>query len=344
MTMIELSIGEILGRGLVWGLVGALLGSLLFGLIASPVVLWEFSRIPLPDYKPRPDTPTDLVHSYLQEGLVGSLLGIKDLLSSFMFAGTVSFICSAVPGALGGMALGILVHFGAVRLPFPGRMGVSMAVGGLIGGTTGLLLVSPISLLPSPDSAALIMEWLVPLIALACGAWVGWRVASSYQQVQSKSDDRRFPCPLSISEELPILRPFLRGLGWGLIACALFNFVFSAIGILLFEMDLINGMASFITSTVPAAWGGILFSISLYFISRASLPTPTKVLLISIIGGVLGFLITEPIVLTVAAFSYTQSIVFRVSQVILGFLTAAVIRTWVRRQLASGQSQRDRDP
>jgi hypothetical protein len=342
--MIELSIDEILGRGLVWGLVGALLGSLVFGLIASPVVLWEFSRIPLPDYKPRPDTPTDLVHSYLQEGLVGTLLGIKDLLSSFMFAGTVSFIYSAVPGALGGMALGILVHFGAVRLPFPGRMGVSMAVGGLIGGTTGLLLVSPISLLPSPDSAALIMERLVPLIALACGAWVGWRLASGYQQVKSPtSGDRRLLYPPSISEELPILKPFLRGLGWGLIACVLFNLVFNAIGSLLFGMNLVHGVANFITSIVPAAWGGTLFSISLYFVSRTSLPTPTKVLLLSIMGGVLGFLIAEPIVLAVTAFSYTQSMVFRVSQVILGLLTAVVTRTWVGRQLASDQSQRDGD-
>ena len=342
--MIELSIDEILGRGLVWGLVGALLGSLLFGLIASPLVLWEISQTPLPYTKPIPDSPADLIDNYLQGGLIGIWRGIGGLLSSAMLAGTVGFACSVIPGALGGIVLGILIHFGIARLPFSSRMGVSMAIGALIGGTAGLLLVAPISLLPSPDSVTLIIEWLVPLVAIACGAWVGWRLASGCQQVESStSGDRRLLYPPSISEELPILKPFLRGLGWGLIACVLFNLVFSAIGNLLFEVDLVDGILIFITSIVPAAWGGVLFSILLYFVSRASLPAPTKVLLISIIGGVLGLLTAEPIVSGFTAFSYTQSMVFRLSQVILGFLTAAIIRTWVRRQLTPDQSQRDVD-
>lgn len=342
--MIELSIDEILGRGLVWGLVGALLGSLIFGLIASPLVLWEISQTPLPYTKPIPDSPADLIDNYLQGGLIGIWRGIGGLLSSAMLAGTVGFACSVIPGALGGIVLGILIHFGIARLPFSGRIGVSMAVGALIGRVAGLLLVAPISLLPSPDSVTLIIEWLIPLVAIACGAWVGWRLASGCQQVKSPTGgDRRLLYPPSIFEELPILRPFLRGLGWGLIVCVLFNFVFSTIGSLLFEMDLFDDIFIFIVSIVPATWGGALFSIVLHFVPRVSLPTPIKLLLISIIGGVLGFLTAEPIVSGFTAFSYTQGMVFRVFQVILGLLTAVVIRIWVGRQLAPDQSQRDVD-
>lgn len=226
--MIELPADQMLARGLVWGLVGALLGSVIFGLIASPLVLWEISQTPLPYTKPIPDSPADLIDNYLQEGLIGIWRGVGDLLSSAMLAGTVGFMCSAIPGALGGIVLGILIHFGIARLPFSGRLGVSMAVGALIGGAAGLLLVAPVSLLPSPDSATLIMGRLVPLVAIACAAWVGWRLASGCQQVKSPPNgDRRLLYPPSISEELPILKPFLRGLGWGLIACVLFNLVFS---------------------------------------------------------------------------------------------------------------------
>jgi hypothetical protein len=200
--MIELSIDEILGRGLVWGLVGALLGSLIFGLIASPLVLWEISQTPLPYTKPIPDSPADLIDNYLQGGLIGIWRGIGGLLSSAMLAGTVGFLCSVIPGALGGIVLGILIHFGIARLPFSGQMGVSMAVGALIGGAAGLLLVSPIALLPSLESTDLILGGLVLLIAIACGAWVGWRLAFGCQQVKSPTGDGRgFLYPPSISEE-----------------------------------------------------------------------------------------------------------------------------------------------
>jgi hypothetical protein len=334
--MVELPTEKTLLRGLVWGLAGALLGSLVFGLIASPLVLWEFSQTPLPYYKPIPDSPADLIGGYLQGGLVGILRGMEDLLSSFLFGSTVGFIFSAVPGALGGMILGTLIHFGVARLPFPGQTGASMAIGALIGGAVGLLLAGPMSLLPSPDSAMLIMGRLVPLVSLACGAWVGWRLISGCQRIKSPTgDERDILCSSSVSEELPILRPLLRGLGWGLIVCVLFNLVFSAVGSLLLKMDSSYGIMSLIISIVPAIVGGAIFSISLSSISRAPLPTPTKVLLLSIGAGGLGLLIAEPIVHVFTAFNYNQSVVFRLSQVTLGLLTAVVLRIWVGRQLDS---------
>jgi hypothetical protein len=335
--MTKLNTDKIIVRGLVWGMVGALVGSLVFSLIASPLVLWEFSQTPLPYSKPIPASPADLIDGYLQRGLGGILQGIKDLLTSAMLAGAVGFICSAVPGALGGMVLALLIHFGVAHdRPFLGRMGVSIAVGAFIGGGIGFLLVVPLSLLPAPDNAILIMGRLVPVVALACGAWVGWRLAGGYQPAKSlRRNDQDFISPSSISEELPILKPLLRGFGWGLIVCVVFNLVFSAIGILLLGMELYHGIFNFIFSIIPAIVGGIVFSIFLYFIPRIPLPTSIRIYIVSIIGGVLGFLIAEPIVIGFIAFNLPQSEIFRQSQVILAFLTAVVIRIWVGKRLTS---------
>jgi hypothetical protein len=334
--MVELSVEKTLLRGLAWGLAGALLGSLVFGVIASPLILWEFSQTPLPYYKPIPNSPADLMASYLQGGLVGVVRAGENLLSSVLFGSTVGFIFSAVPGILGGMLLAILIHFGVARLPFPTRTSISMATGALIGGAIGFLLVTPMSLLPSPDSAMLIMGWLAPLVSLACGAWVGWRLISGCQWIKSPTDgDQRVLCSPLISEEFPVLRPLLRGLIWGLTVCVLFNLIFGAVGSLFLKMDWFYGIVSFIISIVPALLGGALFNILVSSVSRVLLPTPAKVLLVSIGAGGLGLLIAEPITDTFAAFYYSQGIVFRLFQVTLGLSTAIISGMWVGRRLAS---------
>jgi hypothetical protein len=333
--MIEISMENTLLRGLAWGLAGTLLGSLVFGLIASPLILWEFSQTPLPYDTPRPDSPADLIDSYLQGGLVGALRAGGDILSSILFGGTIGFIFSALPGVLGGIILTSLVHFGVACLPFSIRTGVSIAVGALIGGAIGLLVVTPMSLLPSPDSAMLIMERLVPLVSLACGGWVGWRLISGCSWIQSPIDsDQLVLRAPSIPEEFPILRPLLRGLGWGLMVGVLFNLVFGVVGTLFLKMEWFRSIMSFTLSMVPALLGGAAFSIVLPSLSRARLPTPAKVLLASIVAGWIGLFIAEPIANTFIAFYYSQRLVFRLVEVTLVLLAAVVSGIWVARRLA----------
>jgi hypothetical protein len=335
MTMVEISLEDTLLRGLAWGLAGTLLGSLVFGLIASPLILWEISQTPLPYDTPRADSPADLIDSYLQGGVVGALRAGRGILSSILFGGTIGFIFSALPGVLGGIILTSLVHFGASRLPVPARTGVSIAMGALIGGAIGLLLVTPMSLIPSPDSAMLIMEGLVQLVSLACGGWVGWRLISGCLWIQSPMDsDRLVLRAPSISEEFPILRPLLRGLGWGLMVGVLFNLVFGVVGILFLKMEWFRSIMSFELSLVPALLGGAAFSILLPSLSRARLPTPAKVLLASIVAGGIGLFIAEPIATTFIAFYYSQRLVFRLVEVTLVLLAAVVSGIWVAKRLA----------
>ena len=335
--MVASIIDDVVPRGCKWGIVGALLGSLIFGLAASPLILWETSQIPLPYDLSVPHTPAELIGDYLQKGPVGILHGVEDLIASIMLGGTIGFLCSAIPGALGGVFLGILVHLTAVRLHFPASVRVAVACGALVGGVTGLVLVVPITWLPSPNSTDLILEGLIFLAATASGAWVGWRLISGYRHVMGEK--QLALAPSSICEELPILRSLLRGLGWGLIACLLFNLVFIAMGILLLGMWPPHGIFVLVMSLVPAMWEGAVFGILLYNVFRVPLSTSSDVLLISIIGGVLGFLIAEPTVLLVTGFSYTQSMVPRVMQVGFGFLTGTVIKILADRHLASGESQ-----
>jgi len=330
--MVASIIDNVVPRGFKWGIVGALLGSLIFGLTASPLILWETSQIPFPS-QPIPHTPVELIEGYLQGGPVGILRGVEDLLASVMLGGTIGFLCSAIPGALGGILLGILIHLGAVRLHFPGSIGVAVTVGALVGGATGRVLVTPLAWLPPPDSAELILERLVLLAATASGAWVGWRLVSGYRH--TAGEKQLALVPSSICEELPILRSLLRGLGWGLIACLLFSVIFDAMGILSLGMSPVDGIFVLVMSLVPAMWGGAIFGILLYNVFRMPLSTSSDVLLISIIGGVLAFLIAEPTVLLVIGLSHTQSMVPRVIQVGLGFLTGAVIRILAEKRLAS---------
>ena len=172
--MTEYTIDDVSTRGVLWGLVAVLLGSLLYGLVTSPLTSWEISQVPLPYTKQIPDSPDDLIDSYLQEGIIGILRAIFDLLWLSMLVGLIGFVLLAIPGALGGAILSNLIHYVTTALPSPIRVGVALLIGALIGGAPGFAFTLLLELFPAPDRALEFLCFLPVWVGAFCGAWMGW--------------------------------------------------------------------------------------------------------------------------------------------------------------------------
>jgi hypothetical protein len=193
-AMTEYTMDEVIFRGVLWGLVAVLLGSLIYGLVTSPLITWEIKQIPLPYTKPKPpDSPADLIDDYLQGGIVRILGGVFWLIHLSMLVGVIGFVLWAIPGAVGGMVLSILIHFVTATLPSLIRVGVSLligaCIGAFIGGVSGFVF-TPLFVLTDLDATLALRFFLPPsLIGAFCGAWAGWRLTSGYRRVKPLAEE-----------------------------------------------------------------------------------------------------------------------------------------------------------
>jgi hypothetical protein len=280
--MTEQPIDDVILRGVLWGLVAVLLGSLIYGLVTSPLTIWEISQTPLPYTKPIPDSPANLIDDYLQEGIVGILGGILSLLWISMLVGVIGFALLALPGALGGAALNILIHFVTPPLPSLIRVGVALLIGALIGGAPGFVFVLLLALLPAPDRALELLCLLPVWVGVFCGAWAGWRLVSGCRRVKP------------LAEELPYFRALFRGLGWGFAASVLSSLIYGLIYRLFFRPSLFDGIFDFAFFIIPGSvFGGAILSMLLHVLAvKTSLPNRNRTLTGVFAGGFFWFLIT----------------------------------------------------
>jgi hypothetical protein len=280
--MTEYTIDHVSIRGVLWGLVAVLLGSLIYGLVTSPLILWDISQMPLPDTKPRPDSPADLIDGYLQEGIVGILGGILEFLSVSMLVGLMGFVLLAIPGALGGAILSNLIHYVTTALPSPIRVRVALLIGALIGGAPGFAFTLLLEFFPAPDRALEFLCFLPVWVGAFCGAWMGWRLASGYT---------RWERPFT--EELPYLEALFRGLGWGFVASVLGSLIHGLLCDLFFRQNLSDGMLLFAILVIPGnVFGGAILGMSLHVLAvKTPLLGRNRALTGVLIGGALWFLV-----------------------------------------------------
>lgn len=281
--MTEYTIDDVSVRGVLWGLVAVLLGSLIYGFVTSPLTSWEISQVPLPYTKQIPDSPDDLIDSYLQEGIIGILRAIFDLLWLSMLVGLIGFVLLAVPGALGGAILSNLIHYVTTALPSPIRVGIALSIGALMGGAPGFAFTLLLELFPATDRASELLCFLPVWVGALCGAWMGWQLASGYN---------RWERPFV--EEIPYLEALFRGLGWGFVASVLGSLIHGLLCDLFFRQNLFDGMLLFSFFVMPGSvfWGAILSMLLHLLAVQTSLPSRNRILTGVLAGGVPWFLIT----------------------------------------------------
>jgi hypothetical protein len=285
--MAKQPIDDVLFRGVLWGLVAVLLGSLIYGLVTSPLITWEIKQIPLPYTKPKPpDSPADLIDDYLQGGIVRILGGILWLIHLSMLVGVIGFVLWAIPGAVGGAVLSILIHFVTAALPSLIRVGVSLligaCIGALIGGASGFVF-TPLLAFFGPDITLVLRFFLPPaLVGAFCGALAGWWLASGYGRVKP------------LGKELPYFRALFRGLAWGFAASVLSSLIYGLIYRLFFRPSLFDGVFYFMFLVMPGSvFGGAILGMLLHILAvKTPLLSRYRTLTGVFSGGVLWFLIT----------------------------------------------------
>jgi len=237
-----------------------------------------------------------------------------------MLVGVIGFVLWAIPGALGGVVLSILIHFVIATLPSLIRVTVSLLIGALmgalIGGASGFVFTPLFLLVPDLDITLVLRFFLPPtLVGAFCGAWAGWRLASGYRRVKP------------LAEELPCFRALFRGLGWGFAASVLAGLIYGLIYNLFFRPSLFEGMVLFAFSVIPGnVFGGAILSMLLHVLAvKTSLLSQHRALTGVFAGGVLWFLVTTfafPFVFDMTMFIITLWLVTIATGAFIGWRVA----------------------
>lgn len=176
---------RVLFRGVLWGLVGVLLGSLIFGLIASPMVVWERGRISLSYSSAKWDTPSEMVSYFLGKGTVGVMEWVLVWVYWSLLTGGIGAIGSIIPGTLAGAFLSLVIHSRVVHLSLRQRARVilGMTLGALAGMLVGIFVSVPLLVLYNATgllTGYLVLAFIALFVTIICGIFVGWRLTSGY--------------------------------------------------------------------------------------------------------------------------------------------------------------------
>jgi len=178
-------LGAVLLRGVLWGFVGVLLGSLVFGLVSSPIVIWEIGHISLSYTSAKWDSPSEMVNYFLRKGTAGILEWVIVWLYWSLLTGGIGAVVALIPGIMGGVCLSVVIDSGVISLHLRKETTpiFGVALGALVGVPVGILVATPLLILyGSTDFLVgyLIMAIVAFLAAVVCSILVGWRLAWAY--------------------------------------------------------------------------------------------------------------------------------------------------------------------